>query len=98
MRPLIERLVHRAKRGEKQDYNFVFATLFTNDACKRLYNEIAPRFVDTPGGFTRVEYLGRRDNDKAEMAMIEFTKNPIREYEQNEEQLEIDDFQLKTFW
>ena len=43
MRPLIERLVHRAKRGEKQDYNFVFATLFTNDACKRLYNEIAPR-------------------------------------------------------
>jgi len=65
---------------------------------KRLNHEIAPRFKDLPGGFTRVTYLGRRNNDKAEMGMIEFVDNPIREYEQNEEALEIDDFGMTTFW
>lgn len=65
---------------------------------KRLNLEIAPRFKDLPGGFTRVTYLGRRNNDKAEMGMIEFVDNPIREYEQNEEALEIEDFGLTDYW
>jgi len=98
MRPLIERLVHKAKVGNNEDHRFINATLFNTGAMARLNREIAPRFKDLPGGFTRVEYLGRRRNDKAEMAMIEFTKNPIREYEENEAALEIEDFDMTTFW
>jgi large subunit ribosomal protein L17 len=98
MRPLIERLIHKAKRGTLTDNLFLKKKLFTNDAIKRLVNEIAPRFADLPAGFTRVEYLGRRQGDKAKMAIIEFTKNPILDYEKNEEALEIADFDLKSFW
>ena len=98
MQKLMDRLVHKAKRGETQDHSFIHANLFENSAMKRLNKEVAPRFTDVSGGFTRVEYLGRRKNDKAEMAMIEFTKNPIRDYEENEQALEVDDFGLQTFW
>jgi large subunit ribosomal protein L17 len=98
MRPLIEKLVRKSKRGQNEDHRFINQKLFTTKAMKRLNTEIAPRFEDLDAGFTRVEYLGRRNNDKARMAMIEFTKNPIREYEKNEEALEKEDFDLKSFW
>ena len=84
MRPLIEKLVAKAKRGSTSDHRFIYANLFTTEACKRLNNEIAPRYkgeAELPAGFTRVKYLGRRNNDKAEMGMIEFTRNPIADYE-----------------
>jgi large subunit ribosomal protein L17 len=81
MRPLIERLVHKAKVGDQGAHQFIGKTLFNTQAMKRLNLEIAPRFKELPGGFTRVTYLGRRNNDKAEMGMIEFVDNPIREYE-----------------
>ena len=98
MQKFMDRLVHKAKRGETQDHAFINANVFETKAMKRLNKEVAPRFTDIPGGFTRVEYLGRRKNDKAAMAMIEFTKNPIRDYEENEQALEVEDFGLQTFW
>ena len=60
MRPLIEKLVRKAKRGQNEDHRFINQKLFTTKAMKRLNTEIAPRFEDLEAGFTRVEYLGRR--------------------------------------
>ena len=65
LRPLMEKLVHKAKRDTNADRIFLKATLYKNSAIKKLRTEIAPRFNDLPGGFTRVTYLGRRSIDKA---------------------------------
>jgi large subunit ribosomal protein L17 len=42
------------------------------DIVKILFDEIAPRFADRPGGYTRVTKLGFRDNDCASVSMLEF--------------------------
>ena len=42
------------------------------DVVRRLFDEIAPRFVGRPGGYTRILRLGRRHGDGAELAILEF--------------------------
>lgn len=64
----------------------------------KLKTEIAPRFKEHPAGFTRIEYLGRRRNDKAQVAMIEILGNPVEQFERDEEELEKDQYGLQTYW
>jgi large subunit ribosomal protein L17 len=64
--------------------------LFSQEAVKKLTNEIAPRFKDLPGGFTRIRRTPNREGDAAEMAMIEILGNPMIEFEKNEMALEIE--------
>ena len=47
-------------------------------------NEIAPRFEDLPGGYTRVKRIGNRKGDNADMSYIEILGNPMIEFEKNE--------------
>ena len=65
IRPWMEKIIHKAKRGSNADLNYLHQTLFKTSMIKKVREEIAPRFKDLPAGFTRVEYLGRRMNDKA---------------------------------
>jgi large subunit ribosomal protein L17 len=90
MRPLIERLIHHAKRNDEQSQIFMKKTLFTQAAIDKLKETIAPRFKDLPAGFTRVEFLGPRKVDKGKAAMIEILKNPYSEFERNEELVECE--------
>jgi large subunit ribosomal protein L17 len=52
------------------------------DVVRRLFDEIAPRFTDRPGGYTRVMRLGRRRGDGAELAIIEFVDYELSEHEE----------------
>ena len=70
LRPLIEKLVIKAKRNTREDNLFLKQNLRRPEAIKKLKEEIAPRFRTLPAGFTRVEAKGSRQNDKAEIGMI----------------------------
>src|SRR5271165_686088 len=53
----------------------IFAALQSHEAVKKLFDEIAPRFKDRNGGYTRVIKFGHRRGDAAMLSVIEFTGN-----------------------
>jgi len=78
-----EHLVSIAKRGKtKRDANqpdvferrLVAAVLRDPQVVKKLFDEIAPRFSERPGGYTRVYRIGQRLGDGAEMVVLELVK------------------------
>lgn len=72
LRPLAEKLVTLAKSGSLHARRLALKSLPDKDAVKRLFDEIAPRFKERPGGYTRIMKLGKRQGDGAEVAIIEF--------------------------
>lgn len=71
LRPFVEKLITRGKRGTLTDRRIVFSRLRNKKAVQILFNEKASEFKDRPGGYTRIYKLGRRVGDAAEMALIE---------------------------
>jgi large subunit ribosomal protein L17 len=73
LRPFIEKLVTRAKAGNPATRRTI-ASKLSNDGkeVKKLFEIIAPKYVDKNGGYTRVLKLGQRKSDGAPMAIIEF--------------------------
>lgn len=76
-----ERLITLAKKGneagdEKMVHARRLAAARLNDAeaVKRLFDDIAPRFEDRPGGYTRMIKLGQRKGDSAEMVILELVE------------------------
>ena len=70
----IEPLVTRARVDTVHNRRMVGRWVNRKDALSRLFTEIGPRFVDRPGGYTRIIRLGQRPTDGAEMALIEFVE------------------------
>lgn len=86
LRQVIERLVTIAKDGLRAadpagvtlaKRRLAFSYLQDKEAVKRLFDTIAPRCMDRPGGYTRVVKCGRRMGDGAPMAYIEFVDRPV---------------------
>ena len=72
LRPQVERLITLARRGDLHARRQAMAALGQDKfVVYKLFEEIAPRYVDRPGGYTRILKLGRRPSDATEMAMIE---------------------------
>jgi large subunit ribosomal protein L17 len=73
LRRVIERLVTKGKKGGTSDRRNAFSFLRSDVSVKKLFEEIAPRFKERQGGYTRVlKTAGTRLGDAAEMAVIEF--------------------------
>ncbi len=66
------KLITLAKRGDLHARRLVMAELVDEEATRKLFNEIAPKYADRQGGFTRIYKVGPRRGDAAEMAIIEF--------------------------
>ncbi len=71
LRPFAERLITFAKRGDVSARREVLKVVTDRDVVHRLFAEIAPRFAERDGGYTRILKLGPRKGDGAPMAQIE---------------------------
>lgn len=70
-RRLAERMITFARRGDLSARRHVAKTVRDPDVLKKLFDDIAPRYVDRPGGYTRILKLGARKGDGARTAMLE---------------------------
>lgn len=76
LRGVVEKLVTKAKRNDLHSRRLVYKVLGDHSLVKRLFDEIAPLYLDVPGGYTRLLKLSApRPGDCAPLAMIEFTKH-----------------------
>jgi large subunit ribosomal protein L17 len=71
LRPLAERVITRGKQGTIHARRWALRWLLRRDLVKKLFDDIAPRFSERPGGYLRIVKLGPRQGDGAEMAVIE---------------------------
>ena len=71
LRPVAERLITFAKRGDLHARRRVLTTLTDRDVVHTLFSEIGPRFESREGGYTRITKIGPRKGDNAPMAVIE---------------------------
>ncbi len=71
LRPFIEPLITRAKDNTQHNRRVVFSYLQNKEATTELFEVVAPKVADRPGGYTRVIKTGFRKGDGAETAMIE---------------------------
>ena len=80
VRPIVERLITVAKRGVRADEpkgrtlaarRLVMTEIVNEDVVTKLFDQLAPRFMDRPGGYTRILRLGHRRGDGGEIAQIE---------------------------
>ncbi|HEY0373615.1 MAG TPA: 50S ribosomal protein L17 [Amnibacterium sp.] len=77
VRPLAERLVTFAKRGDLHARRRVMRTIGDKTVVHQLFTEIAPLVADRPGGYTRITKTGFRKGDNAPMAVIELVLEPV---------------------
>ena len=78
LRPLAERLITHAKRGDLHARRRVLAVIRDKGVVHELFTEIGPRYATRPGGYTRITKLGPRKGDAAPMAVIELVE-PLAE-------------------
>ncbi len=77
LRPLAERLITFAKRGDLHSRRRVLAVVSDKGVVHRLFTEIAPDMAERPGGYTRITKIGARKGDNAPMAVIELVREPL---------------------
>ncbi|MDD2791273.1 MAG: 50S ribosomal protein L17 [Sulfurimonas sp.] len=71
LRSYVEKLITIAGKGDSNAHKAVFAALQSKEATKTLVNEIAPKYVDRPGGYTRIIRTRIRRGDATSMAFVE---------------------------
>jgi large subunit ribosomal protein L17 len=72
VKPFAERMITLGKRGDLHARRRALAALRSNDVVHQLFADVAPRFADRPGGYTRIVKLGPRQGDAADMVYLEF--------------------------
>ena len=71
VRPIAEKIITKAKKGGLHNHRQVVAFLRDREMAARLFDEIARRYTDRAGGYTRILKVGPRHGDNAPMARIE---------------------------
>ena len=71
VRPIVEEMVTLGKRGDLAAHRHAVAFLRSKGVAHALFAEVAPRFADRPGGYTRIVKIGPRQGDAARMTYLE---------------------------
>ncbi|OUC81629.1 50S ribosomal protein L17 [Streptosporangium minutum] len=77
LRPVAERLITKAKKGDMHNRRQVLTVIRDKGVVHHLFTEIAPTFAERPGGYTRITKVGLRKGDAAPMAVIELVSEPL---------------------
>src|SRR5580704_1214343 len=80
-RPLAEKMITLGKRDTLHSRRQAAAFLQTPNATKKLFADLAPRFADRQGGYTRIIRVGWRVGDGAELAILEFIGSDLKKKE-----------------
>ena len=72
LRTFIEPLITLARKNDLHSRRMVLRKLPNKNIVRILFDDIAPKYADRPGGYTRIVKLGYRDNDRASVSIIEF--------------------------
>lgn len=78
VRPKVEKMITLAKRDTLHSRRQAAAFLLSDDAVKKLFDTIGPRFAERPGGYTRIMRVGFRKGDGAEEAIIELLGSEVK--------------------
>jgi len=71
LRPYAEKLITKARSGTLHARRHILRDIGDTEIVTRLFDEVAPRYAERPGGYTRIVRLGPRRGDGAEMAVVE---------------------------
>ena len=71
VKPIAEQMITLGRRGDLHARRQALAYLHSNDVVTMLFSDVAPRFTDRPGGYSRIVKLGPRQGDAAEMVYLE---------------------------
>jgi large subunit ribosomal protein L17 len=77
LRPVVEKLITLGKRGDLNSRRIAMSQLRDDAMVKKLFEVLAPRYGERPGGYTRVLKAGFRYGDNAPMAVIEFVDRDV---------------------
>jgi large subunit ribosomal protein L17 len=71
VRPIVEEMITLGKRGDVAAHRHAVAFLRSKEIAHLLFAEVAPRFAERPGGYTRILKIGPRQGDAARMVYLE---------------------------
>ncbi len=71
MRPIAEKMITKAKKGGLHNHRQIIQFLDDREIADKLMVDVGPRYVDRPGGYTRILKVSPRHGDNAPMAVIE---------------------------
>ena len=71
VQPVVEKMITLGKKGGLVNYRRALSFITKEDVAKKLFDEIAPKYAERNGGYTRIIKTGARRGDAAEMAIIE---------------------------
>ena len=84
-RPLVERMITIGKKDSLEARRQAASYLMTPAATRKLFNDLAPRFADRTGGYTRIVRAGWRIGDGADLAILELIGSELKKKEKRKE-------------
>ena len=81
LRGVVEPLITLGKKDSVANRRLAFARIGDRDVVTKLFNEIAPRSANRPGGYVRILKCGFRQGDKAPMAIVELVDRQVQDVE-----------------
>jgi len=86
-RPIAEKMITLAKTNSLHTRRQALQYIYKKDVVKKLFEDIAPRFTERPGGYTRIIKLGPRAGDGAEMAILELVGTEFKKKDKKKESI-----------